>query len=86
MPNNIDNLNGRYIDSYTAKLFNLNGTYKDDLGLTKHFSNGVLHRIGGPAVEWQEPNLQKGWYIHGKRVTELEHKLLCDLMKLKGLL
>ena len=46
--------------------------------------NGKLHRINGPAIEGAGGS--KFWHIHGKSVTELQHKLLCDLMKLKGLL
>jgi len=48
------------------------------------FCNSLIHRIDGPAIE--DTDGTKLWYVHGKRVTKLEHKLFCDIMKLKGLL
>ena len=45
---------------------------------------GKLHRLDGPAIEYRDGT--KAWYINGKEFTELEHKLLIDMMKLKGLL
>ena len=42
------------------------------------------HRIDGPAIERHDGHKQ--WFINDKQVTELECKLLCDIMKLKGLL
>ena len=46
--------------------------------------NGKLHREDGPAVEREDG--RKYWYIDNKEVTELQHKLLCDMMKLKGMI
>ena len=52
---------------------------------SKHWVvDGNLHRIDGPAIE--SSNGTKEWCVDDKEVTELECKLLCDLMKLKGLL
>ena len=45
---------------------------------------GKIHRLDGPAVELA--NRDKEWWVDGEQVTELEHKLLCNIMKLKGLL
>ena len=56
--------------------------YED--GSKKWRINGKLHRINGPAVEWQDGN--RFWYVDGTQITELQCKLLYDLMKLKGLL
>ena len=53
-------------------------------GATEWYVIGRRHRIDGAALEW--PNGYKEWWIYGKRVTELEYKLLCDMMKLKNLL
>ena len=46
--------------------------------------NHKRHRLGGPAYEC--PNGNKEYWIDDKQVTELEHNLLCDIMKLKGLI
>jgi hypothetical protein len=53
-------------------------------GLKEWFVNGKLHRLDGPAQEWLDG--QKFWYVDGKEITELECKLLCDTIKLKGLI
>lgn len=45
--------------------------------------NGERHRLDGPAIEYASG--YKEWFVDGKEVTELECKLLCDLMRLKGL-
>ena len=42
------------------------------------------HRLDGPAICSATGNKQ--WWINDKQITELEHKLLYDMMKLKGLL
>jgi len=55
----------------------------------KFFVNGRLHRLDGPAVERVEDNTGPGhkeWWVNGKHVMEIEHNLLCDMMKLKGLI
>lgn len=54
-------------------------------GAKEWYVNGHQHRIGGPADEWSE-GVCKRWYINGKPVTELEHDLLFNIMKLKGLI
>ena len=46
--------------------------------------NDKLHRFDGPAFI-NEPD-GKRWYVNDEKVTELECKLLHDIMKLKGLL
>ena len=45
--------------------------------------NGKRHRIDDPACEYK---YEKYWYIDNKEVTELQHKLLHDVMRLKGML
>jgi len=47
-------------------------------------NKGLLHRVGGPAYHMFDHH--KEWYIGGNKVTELEHDLLVDVMKLRGLL
>ena len=53
-------------------------------GSKEWFSYNKRHRIDGPAVESYDGT--KEWWVDGERITELEHKLLSDMMKLKGLL
>ena len=48
------------------------------------FKDGLRHRLDGPAIEFGSG--LKYWFINDKYVTELECKLLRDIMKLKGLL
>jgi len=43
-----------------------------------------LHRLDGPA--FIDLDGKKHWYIHDEEVTEIECKLLHDIMKLKGML
>jgi len=52
--------------------------------LIEWYKNGKRHRLDGPAVEY--PSGNKEWWFEGKETTELEYKLLHDIMKLKGLL
>jgi len=52
-------------------------------GHKEWYKNGELHRLDGPAFE---ANDTKEWYVDGKEVTELECKLLHDIMKLKALI
>lgn len=49
-----------------------------------YYYNSKLHRTDGPAVEYS--NGTKWWYLNDKRITEEQHKLYTDIMKLKGLL
>jgi hypothetical protein len=53
-------------------------------GTQMYFEDNKCHRMGGPAVI--RPGGAKEYFIYGKRITELEHNLLCDIMKLKGLI
>jgi hypothetical protein len=41
-----------------------NGLEIDDFGIMRWFSNGILHRIEGPAVIY--PDGEQSWYINGK--------------------
>ena len=51
----------------------------------KYYSvEGKLHRLDGPAVEYA--NGTKQWFINDNKVTELQCKLLHNIMKSKGLL
>lgn len=43
---------------------NADGCVIDGLGVKRWFINGKLHRLDGPAVEWN--NGTKLWYINGK--------------------
>jgi hypothetical protein len=54
------------------------------IGTKLYYEYSMHHRIGGPAIIWSDGN--KSYWINGKQVTKLEHDLLCDMMKLKGLL
>lgn len=38
------------------------------LDITEHYHNGKLHRIDGPAVEYQVTG-DKFWYLKGEQVT-----------------
>ena len=52
---------------------------------TKYWmNNGLCHRIDGPAIEHNGG--LKYWYINGIKVTELQCKLLYDIMRLKKLM
>ena len=53
-------------------------------GTKSWFVDGKHHRIDGPAIENSDGS--KYWCVDGKQVTELQCNLLCDMMKLKGLL
>ena len=46
--------------------------------------DGKPHRLNGPAFELAGGG--SSWWVDGKETTELQNKLLVDLMKLKGLL
>ena len=48
------------------------------------FDNGDWHRLDGPALE--RLNGDNEYWVNDKKITELEHKLLFGIMKLKGLL
>ena len=77
------------------KYFNLNGEQiicnEYFTGLVLHedgtkfwYLNGKNHKMYGPAIEYSDG--KKYWFIDGKQVSQLQCKLLHDLMKLKGLL
>ena len=53
-------------------------------GYKEWYVDGKQHRIDGPACEYSDGS--KYWWVNDKQVTELQCKLLCDMMKLKGLL
>lgn len=46
--------------------------------------NMKRHRIGGPAVIYCDG--QKYWYINHTESSKEEHDLLCNIMKIKGLI
>lgn len=46
--------------------------------------NGIHYRLDGPAIEY--PDGSKFWYVDGKQVTEEQHKLYVDVLKLKKLI
>lgn len=62
---------------------NFTGIVKYPTGGKYWYLNGEYHRLNGPAAElW---NGEKEWYINGKQISEEQHKLYVDLLKLKGL-
>ena len=86
------NLDGTYKDKtgiiqsfVNGKLHKSNGPAVEwPDGSSAWYINGKLHIIDGAAYETDSG--YKSWYIDGNSVTHLEHKLLYDTMKLKGLL
>jgi len=65
------------VDKFTGFIVYSDGT-KD------WFINGKRHRLDGPAIEYSDGS--KEWWVDGKYITEEQHKLLCDIMRLKGLM
>lgn len=53
-------------------------------GTKEWYLNGERHRLDGPAFEGWDGH--KTYFINGEEITEQEHKLLVNIMKLKGLL
>lgn len=53
-------------------------------GSREWWMNGKRHRIDGPAFEYFFGDRE--WWLDDKQYTEEQHKLLVDIMKLKGLL
>ena len=53
-------------------------------GRKEWYVDNKRHRRDGPAIVWEDGI--KYWYVDGKEVTELQCRLLYDIMKLKGLL
>jgi hypothetical protein len=45
-------------------------------GTTEYWSNGVFHRLNGPARFW--PDGEKEYYIDGEEVMYFEHDILYD--------
>ena len=76
----LDNKFIRETDSFPD---NFTGIIECSDGSRRWFVAGQWHRLNGPAMVW--PDGTKFWYTYGKRVTELQCKLLHDMMKLKGL-
>jgi len=49
-------------------------TVKVSMSGTKFwYLNDELHREDGPAIEYS--NVDKSWYLNGKRLTEEQHKI-----------
>ena len=68
-----------------GKRHRLDGPAVETESGTKYwYFNNKCHRLDGPAIEY--PNGLKLWFFNDKKITELECKLLHDVMKLKGLL
>lgn len=63
---------------------NFTGIVINAMGTKQWYFNDRLHRLDGPAIEGFSGG--KEWFIYGKQVTEEQHTLLVDIMKLKGLL
>jgi len=77
--------------SYKEIIKEINALFNNFTGIIEHSDGskqwlvkGKIHRLDGPAVELV--NRDKEWWVDGKQVTELEHELLCNMMKLKGML
>jgi len=86
-----ENFTGIYINQYKKTWYYNGKTHRENgpasvwhIGHKEWCSNGKLHRLDGPAVECTDGS--KVWWVDGKRITEQEHKLLYDLLRLKGLL
>ena len=66
------------------KLHRIGGVkYIAEDGTQIYHENNKRHRIGGPTAIYSGGDEE--YWIDGKQVTELEHDLLYDIMKLKGL-
>ena len=86
------NFTGISVDFFGAKSYYKKGKLHRTDGPAVEHANGTkewyikgrLHRVGSPAIEWADGS--KEWWIDGKQVTELQCKLLHDMMNLKGLL
>ena len=76
-------LNNKFLSESSYIPNNFTGILEFFYGERIWYLNGITHRIDGPAIEYHTG--EKQWYVDGKEVTELEHKLLCDIMRLKGL-
>ena len=77
------NLDGKLIKKTYDCPHKFTGITESSYGTKIWYFNGNRHRIGGHAVEWG--NGTKEWWIDNKSVTEQQHALLVDIMKLKGL-
>lgn len=63
---------------------NFTGIIKCMFGTTHWYLDGKPHRLDGPASHYF--NDRKEWWIYGKQMSEIEHKLYVGLLKLKGLI
>ena len=77
-------LDNKFIRKTEIRPWNFTGIIKYGYGDKEWWVNGKIHRLDGPAIEWHDGT--KSWWLNDKPTTELECKLLCDIMKLKGLL
>ena len=76
-------LDNKFIKEIEVVPNNFTGIVECRDGTKQWFIDGISHRLDGPAFIVNGSS--KFWYINGKQVTELQHKLLCDIMKLKGI-
>ena len=78
------NLNGDFVTEVNSIPDNFTGIANHMNGSKSWWNKGKIHRLDGPAIEYFDG--RKYWHVDDKRVTELQHNLLYDIMKLKGLL
>lgn len=80
----IDNANGGKEWYFKGKLHRIDGPAVEwASGYKAWYIDDKRHRLDGPAVEYIGGT--KEWYVYGQVVTEEQHGLLTDIMKLKGL-
>lgn len=76
-------LDGKFITKSFSIPNNFTGIIEYYNGDKEWHINGKCHRLDGPAVEY---STGCSYYINNKQVSEEQHKLYIDLLKLKGLL
>ena len=74
----LDMLNN-HINSYS-----FTGVFTHSDGAAGWYSNGKLHRLDGPAIEYA--NGKKEWWVYGEEIKDLtSFNLLANMLKLKNL-
>lgn len=63
---------------------NFTGIIENDRGTKIWFMNGKCHRIDGHAIQLWDGTKQ--WWINDVQVTEEQHRLYVDTLKLKSLI
>jgi len=82
-------LDNQFIKETNKFPCNFTGIIEYSDGSKSWWVDGKLHRLDGPAIERLEDHTGPGhkeWWVNGQHVMEVEHNLLRDMMKLKGLI